>query len=363
MTVVNEFSPIIWKGDHLSLIDQLQLPTKEIWMRCNSWDECATAIENMVVRGAPAIGITAAFGICLSIHHVKNESMTRSTLLDYLDQVHCRLANTRPTAVNLFWALRRMRHLWQSFIEEYEDGQSSEFIHRLFERCEQEAISIQSEDRDMCIQMGQYGAELLPLNAKVLTHCNAGALATGGHGTALGVIRSAHKLGKLQEVFADETRPYLQGARLTTWELDQDGIPVSLICDNMAASLMAAGSIDVVIVGADRVAANGDVANKIGTYGLAVLAKAHNIPFYVAAPTSTIDLDTESGADIEIEHRSADEVRRCGNQEICLAHIPALHPAFDVTPAHLISAIITECGVLRYPYLDGLKEQVNRVNT
>ena len=316
----------------LLLLDQLALPTKEIWRRCGDHDAVASAIRDMVVRGAPAIGIAAAFGVALGAKH-----------REPLSQVIATLRATRPTAVNLFWALSRMERRAQERMQEQVDAET--LARTLWE----EAQAIWDEDVAMCLRMSEHGAPLLP-PGRVLTHCNAGGLATGGYGTALGVIRTAFSQGRIQAVFADETRPFLQGARLTAYELQQVGVPVTILCDNMAGHLMARGEIQSIVVGADRIARNGDVANKIGTYSLAVLAHAHGIPFFVATPRSTLDLQTATGQDIPIEERSTDEVLSIGPVRLGPLGVSARHPAFDVTPARLVTAIITDAGVARAPY-------------
>lgn len=334
-------SPLAWDEatSELRLIDQLQLPSKEVWHRYRDFRAVARAITDMVVRGAPAIGITAAYGVALGALAGAD-----------LEEVLATLAATRPTAVNLFWALSRMR---QAIALARAQGALTSAA--LGAQLLAEAHAIFAEDVQMCLRMGDFGAPLLP-DGNVLTHCNAGALATGGYGTALGVIRSAHRQGRPIAVFADETRPYLQGARLTAYELHKSGIPVTLICDNMAGHLMARGEVQSVIVGADRIARSGDVANKIGTYSLAVLAQAHGIPFFVAAPCSTLDLSLTDGAQIPIEERSADEVKILAGVRIAPAAVPARHPAFDVTPARLVTAIITDTGVARAPYDQSLPQ-------
>ena len=322
------YTTIKWsKGrDAVEIIDQRRLPLEEVVLTLRNAHEVAEAIRTMSIRGAPAIGIAAAMAIAIE-----------STRADFdIDQSIEMLASTRPTAVNLFWALDRMRTAARA-------GKD------LFA----EANAILEEDRAMCRAIGENGAPLLPPNARVLTHCNAGALATGGIGTALAPIYVAHENGMKLKVYADETRPLLQGSRLTAWELSKAGIDVTLIADVVAATLMQQQKIDLVIVGADRIAANGDVANKIGTYGLAILAKHHGIPFYVAAPTSTIDLQTKSGKDIKIEERHADEVRKGFGTLTAPADIDVYSPAFDVTPAELIAAIITDRGVFRPTELEG----------
>ena len=314
-----EVKPFYWKGDHLLLLDQRKLPKEEIWLKLETYQDVAKAIKEMAVRGAPAIGCTAAYGFVLGVKKGENP-----------EKVYETLKNTRPTAFNLFWALDRM-------MKALREGKD----------IEEEAKAIEKEDYEANKRMGEFGNELIPQNAKILTHCNTGALATAGWGTALGVIRSAHYSGKDIFVWVDETRPYLQGARLTAWELLKENIPHKIITDNTAGFLMKKGAVDLVIVGADRITAKGDVANKIGTYTLAVLCKEHNIPFYVAAPTSTIDPNTEKGEDIPIEERSEEEVKTCGGCLIAPTDSPALHLAFDVTPAELITAIITEKGIFQ----------------
>ncbi|MGK2905405.1 MAG: S-methyl-5-thioribose-1-phosphate isomerase [Desulfuromonadales bacterium] len=332
--------PITYSDGLLRLIDQRRLPTEELWLEYTDYQEVAEAIRSMVVRGAPAIGITAAYGAYFGARDIQTESY--SAFVSQFEQVCAVLAATRPTAVNLFWALERMKSLVRA--------NADQPIGNLKIGLEYEAMAINEDDIRINMKMGRHGATLLPEHVRILTHCNAGALATGGYGTALGVIRAAVAAGKQVSVFADETRPFLQGSRLTAWELQQDGIQTTLICDNMAGYLMAEGAIDVVIVGADRIAANGDVANKIGTYTVAVLAKEHNIPFYVAAPISTIDLQIADGSQIPIEQRDIREVTHIGEQQLAPSGIAVLNPAFDVTPARLVSAIITEHGVARDNY-------------
>jgi methylthioribose-1-phosphate isomerase len=327
--------PLIWCGDVLDILDQRALPDEERWLVCRTVDDVANAICCLAVRGAPLIGVAAAYGMALAAGTGSRESGVRD-LLAAADL----LAATRPTAVNLFWALARCRAVIQA--ASGSDGLGDALLA--------EAEAIHAEDRASCRAIAQAGATLLPEGARILTHCNTGALATGGVGTALGVIRAAHAAGRVQQVWVDETRPLLQGARLTAWELAHDGIPHRLICDSMAASLMRAGQVDAVIVGADRIARNGDTANKVGTYGLAVLARAHEIPFYVAAPWSTVDLMLADGAAIPIEERAEDEVLTLARQRIAPEATHAYNPAFDVTPGELITAIITERGVLRKDY-------------
>lgn len=327
-----------WKNDEIRLLDQSRLPGAVEFLTCRTYQDVADAIRQLKVRGAPAIGVTAALGVALGAQAVEAadyEIFARSVFA-----IGDELAATRPTAVNLFWAIERMKRKLESL-----RGQSIRSIkHALIV----EAQQILEEDVALCRAMGRYGAGLIEDGQTVLTHCNAGSLATAGYGTALGVIRAAWEQGKKIQVIADETRPVLQGARLTAWELMQDHIPVTLITDNMAGTLMRQGKIHLCIVGADRIAANGDVANKIGTYSVAVLAKAHNIPFYVAAPYSTIDLKTASGADIPIEQRNPVEVTTIhGSHPVAPDGVAVYNPAFDVTPAELITRIITERGVFK----------------
>jgi methylthioribose-1-phosphate isomerase len=328
-------SPLRWEAEarELLLVDQLQLPHHEVWLRYRDSAGVAEAIRKMIVRGAPAIGIAAAYGVALAA--LGDED---------LDTAIATLRATRPTAKNLFWALDRMHRVIATH-----KGAATTLATALVA----EAQEIHREDVEMCLRIGEYGGSLLPPGA-VLTHCNAGGLATGGYGTAVGVIRSAIASGTALRVFADETRPYLQGARLTAFEFVKLGIPVTLLTESMAGHLMSRGEIQSIVVGADRIARNGDAANKIGTYTLAVLAHAHGIPFYVAAPRSTLDLDLASGADIPIEERSVDEVLLIGGQRIAPIGASARHPAFDVTPARLITAIITDRGVARAPYQTSL---------
>ena len=342
--------PIKYSNGIMSLIDQRLLPGEEVWLEYNDYQAVAEAIRSMVVRGAPAIGVTAAYGAYFGARDIETDNY--NAFVREFKQVCDLLAATRPTAVNLCWALERM----QSLIRANPDQP----VENLKIGLEYEAMAINDEDIRINMSMGRHGAELLPGEARILTHCNAGALATAGYGTALGVIRAAVAAGKQITVLADETRPFLQGSRLTAWELQQDQIPTILICDNMAGSLMAKGAIDAVIVGADRVAANGDVANKIGTYTVAVLAREHNIPFYVAAPTSTIDLQIADGSQIPIEERDSREITHLGEQQLAPEGIAVFNPAFDVTPARLVSAIITEFGVARDNYTEQLAALVAR---
>ena len=328
------------------LLDQRLLPDEERYLRLASGEEVARAIENMAVRGAPAIGVTAAMGVAVELERAPGEALAAA-----LERVTARLGRTRPTAVNLRWALERMRAELAPLLAR---GAAPDAVRAAARAAAQR---IADEDVAACRAIGDAGARLVPQGARLLTHCNAGALATAGYGTALGVVRSAARDGRLQHVVAQETRPFLQGARLTAWELARDGIPVRLITDSMGGALMAQKAIDLVVVGADRIAANGDVANKIGTYTLAVLADAHGIPFYVAAPFSSVDLSLATGSEIPIEERSAAEVTTIAGRRIAPAGVPALHPAFDVTPADFVTAIITERGVIRPPFAEGLAAQ------
>jgi len=330
--------PIIWCGDHAELIDQTTLPTEENWISCSTPEKIAWAIETMKVRGAPAIGVSAAYGMALAA--LNNASLPIKSLKEKLAAASKLIGATRPTAVNLFWALKEMEKVWLN------SDDPATLVQAMLKRAQE----IATEDENMCKAIGRHGAALVPNNARILTHCNAGALATADYGTALGVIRAAFEEGKVKMVWADETRPFLQGARLTAWELHKDNIPVRLICDNMAGHFMQRGQIDMAVVGADRITANGDVANKIGTYSVAVLCKEHNIPFYVAAPYSTIDLNLHDGKDIPIEERKAEELTTMAGKRIAPEGIEVANPAFDVTPAKLITAIITEKGVFRPPF-------------
>ncbi|MGB9887778.1 MAG: S-methyl-5-thioribose-1-phosphate isomerase [Moorellales bacterium] len=337
-------SPLFWAEGKLHLLDQNRLPHEVYYHACSSYKQVAQAIRDMTVRGAPAIGIAAAFGVVLAGSRALAE---RQPLATAIPKAIAELGGTRPTAVNLFWALERMQRCW----EEHQTLAPEASVAAL----EEEAKSILQKEEEANQRLSELGATLVPKGARILTHCNAGALATAGYGTALGVVRAAHEAGKVEMVYADETRPRLQGARLTAWELSVEGIPVTVICDNMAAWLMAKGKIDLVIVGADRIAANGDVANKVGTYALAIVASYHRIPFYVAAPTSTIDLRTSSGREIPIEERPHEEVSHWEGRPIHPAGVGVANPAFDVTPAELVRAIITEKGILRPPYGESLQ--------
>ncbi|UCE88794.1 MAG: S-methyl-5-thioribose-1-phosphate isomerase [Pseudomonadota bacterium] len=327
---------IRWADDHLLLLDQRRLPHTQVDVVCRSASEVAAAIRDMVVRGAPAIGITAAYGVVLAAQ-AQAVRVSVADLPAAIEPDLAQLAQARPTAVNLAWALERMRRCLQ--------GESGDAVAAL---CA-EAAAIHEEDIAANRRMGELGSALMEAPVGVLTHCNTGSLATGGYGTALGVIRSACAAGKVRQVYADETRPWLQGARLTAWELVQDGIPVQLIAEGAAAYLMQRGAVDWVVVGSDRIAANGDVANKIGTYGLAVLARHHGVRFMVVAPTSTVDLSVPDGQGIPIEIRSGEELLRLDGQPLAAAGAGAWNPVFDVTPASLVDAIVTERGVLREP--------------
>ena len=333
-------TPVRWEDGGLVLLDQTKLPTEEVERAYTAWPDVAEAIRTLVVRGAPAIGVAAAFGVVLAAR--ASRATNHAALLADLEEAIKGLAATRPTAVNLFWALDRMRRV----VVAGADVPPARLRDRLLE----EAQAILAEDLAANRAMGVHGAALVPDGARLLTHCNAGALATAGYGTALGVIRAAHEQGKLAMVWVDETRPVMQGSRLTAWELAKEGIPYRLIADVAAGFVMKRGEVDLVVTGADRIAANGDTANKIGTYSVAVLARHHGIPFYVAAPSSTIDPSIPSGDTIVIEERDAAEVRGVAGRQTAPTAAPVFNPAFDVTPAALISAIITERGVFRPPY-------------
>jgi methylthioribose-1-phosphate isomerase len=335
-----------WSEGGVELLDQRRLPTEEIYLVLASVEEVAQAIENLAVRGAPAIGCAAALGVARGA--VTSPARDVEGLRRDLDTAIARLARTRPTAVNLFWALERMR---REIAEAAASGANATDLRAHVVRA---ACALVAEDVEICRALGRAGASLVPQDARILTHCNAGALATAGYGTALGVVRAAAEAGRNVRVLADETRPFLQGARLTAWELHRDGIPVTVVTDNMSGHLMATHEIDLVIVGADRIAANGDTANKIGTYTVAVLAREHGIPFYVAAPLSTLDLATKTGEGIPIEERGRTEVAQVGGQVVVPDGVPVRHPAFDVTPARLITAIVTELGIARPPFSDSL---------
>ncbi len=334
------FRTIEWRDDAVIMIDQTRLPMEEVYQRYTDFNAVAEAIKGMVVRGAPAIGVAAAMGIALGAREIIAD--TPESFFRQLDNVCAVMARTRPTAVNLFWAIERMKQKAYSL-------QASP-LTAIRDALKDEAIRIEAEDLAICKNIGAHGGELIPHGATVLTHCNAGGLATAGYGTALGVIRAALEAGKQIKVFSDETRPWLQGARLTVWELMKDQIPVTLISDNMAGFFMARGEITCCVVGADRIAANGDTANKIGTYGVAVLAKEHGIPFYVAAPVSTLDLSLADGSQIPIEERPTTEVTHLRGLPIAPEGAAVRNPSFDVTPAKYITAIITEHGVARDNY-------------
>jgi methylthioribose-1-phosphate isomerase len=335
-----------WTSAGVRLIDQTRLPTEEAYVTCSTYQEVATAIRDMVIRGAPAIGVAAAMGIALGVKHSTAPDV--ACLRNEFGQICRTMGETRPTAVNLFWAIRRMQ---QKF-----DSVANQGVHHIKITLVEEAQKMLVEDIAANEAMGRHGAALMPASGGVLTHCNAGALATCGYGTALGVIRSAIQSGKKLHVFADETRPFLQGSRLTAWELMKDGIQTTLIADNMAGAMMRQGKIKAVIVGADRIAANGDVANKIGTYTVAVLAKEHAIPFYVAAPWSTVDMNMPSGDGIPIEQRSPREVTHHAGKQVAPDGVLVENPAFDVTPGKYVTAIVTERGIVKPPYAESLKE-------
>jgi methylthioribose-1-phosphate isomerase len=336
------------EGDVVVMIDQRKLPGQEVYVRCKTAAEVARAIKTMVIRGAPAIGVAAAWGIAIGMR--RSTATGTQKFAAELQKICDLMAGTRPTAVNLFWAIDRMKRCFGTAVK---SGQSVDQIKNALDR---EAQLIHDEDVESCRAMGAFGAGVVPADARILTHCNAGALATAGYGTALGVIRGAVEAGKTVAVFADETRPFMQGARLTAWELMRDGIDTTIITDNMSASLMLQGKVNFIVVGADRIAANGDTANKIGTYGVAVLAREHNIPFYVAAPLSTIDLRTPDGTHIPIEERSAREVTHVGTSQVAPKDAKIWNPAFDVTPHRFIAGIITEKGIFRAPYTETLKQ-------
>lgn len=334
---------VYWSDEGVVMIDQTRLPSEETYVTCRNYREVAEAIRTMIIRGAPAIGVAAAMGVAIGVAQADPED------LDGQFECICReLASTRPTAVNLFWGIERMKRLYRSV--------SHLPVDEIRDRLIAEARLVREEDIEINRAIGKHGAPLVPDDCTVLTHCNAGALATAGYGTALGVIRAAVESGKKVDVFADETRPFLQGARLTAWELQRDGIPATVITDNMAGHFLHSGRIGCVIVGADRIAANGDVANKIGTYGVAVLAKENNVPFYVAAPISTLDLSLPDGSHIPIEERKAVEVTHLNGSRIAPEGIEVRNPAFDVTPNRYVTAIITERGVARAPYTESLRK-------
>jgi methylthioribose-1-phosphate isomerase len=334
-----------WTDSGVRFIDQTKLPTEETYVTCKTHQQVADAIRTMVVRGAPAIGVAAAMGIALGVKNSKAESVAE--LKPEFDQICDVMGKTRPTAVNLFWAIRRLQDKFELL--------RVRPLPQIKQALIDEAQRMHAEDIAANRAMGRHGATLMPATGGVLTHCNAGALATCGYGTALGVIRAAVEQGKKIHVYADETRPFLQGSRLTAWELMKDGIPTTVISDNMAGAIMSQGKIGAIVVGADRIAANGDVANKIGTYTVAVLAKEHGIPFYVAAPFSTIDLETPDGSKIPIEQRNPREVTHIGGKQMVPEGVQIENPAFDVTPAKYVTAIVTERGIARSPYAESLR--------
>jgi methylthioribose-1-phosphate isomerase len=341
--ISTDYQPIAWRGNRVTILDQTRLPREEIYLELEDYRDVASAIKQLKIRGAPAIGIAGAYAVALGA--LKIDVTARELFLEELRGVIDTIAATRPTARNLFFALERMR-------KAAADGTDLPEIRKSLV---EEAIRIHAEEADATHHLSLFGAELIKDGWTVLTHCNTGPLATSGSGTALGVIITAHKQGKRVKVLADETRPLLQGARLTTWELQKAGVPVTLITDSMAGSFMRRGMVDGVITGADRIAANGDTANKIGTYTLAVLAKENKIPFYIAAPISTIDLSLETGEAIPIEERAVEEVTRFRDTPVAPEGISAANPAFDVTPHKYITGIITERGIIREPYTEGIK--------
>ncbi|MCB0326645.1 MAG: S-methyl-5-thioribose-1-phosphate isomerase [Bdellovibrionales bacterium] len=342
---MSSFETVYWEDPYVVLIDQTKLPSETLYHRYQDPEGVALAIENMIVRGAPAIGVTAALGLALAAKQSKTQDLSKARL-EFSHWCE-RFARTRPTAVNLFWGIEKMKH-----ISDQDFSDTDTWSEALL----QEALRIREEDISFCKKIGEHGAALIKPESKILTHCNAGALATAGWGTALGVIRSAFHQGKNISVWVDETRPFLQGARLTAWELMQEQIPATLITDNMAGYFIQQGEVDAIVIGADRIAMNGDVANKIGSYTLSVLAKEHGIPFYVAAPTSTIDIACKSGAQIPIEERSPEEVTQIGGTSIAPQGMSARHPGFDVSPAQNITAIITERGVAKANYMESLAQ-------
>ena len=343
-----------WTNAGVVFIDQTKLPTEEVYVTCTTHQQVADVIRNMVVRGAPAIGVAAAMGIALGVKNSKAEN--GADLKKDFDQICETIRQTRPTAVNLFWAIRRMTEKFETL------RACARPIAHIKQALIEEAQRMHAEDIAANRAMGRHGATLMPSSGGVLTHCNAGALATAGYGTALGVIRAAVEAGKKIHVYADETRPFLQGSRLTAWELMKDGIPTTVISDNMAGVMMQQGKIGAIVVGADRIAANGDVANKIGTYTLAILAKEHGIPFYVAAPISTVDLATPDGGKIPIEQRNAREVTHIAGKQMVPDGVQVENPAFDVTPAKYVAAIITERGIAREPYTESLRKLAEASN-
>jgi methylthioribose-1-phosphate isomerase len=340
-----------WTSRGVVFIDQTKLPTEEVYVTCTTHQQVADAIRNMIVRGAPAIGVAAAMGIALGVKNSQADNV--SDLKQEFDQICEAIRQTRPTAVNLFWAIRRMQEKFETL--------RIRPVAQIQQALIEEAQRMHAEDIAANQAMGRHGAALMPSSGGVLTHCNAGALATAGYGTALGVIRAAVEAGKKIHVYADETRPFLQGSRLTAWELMKDGIPTTVISDNMAGVMMQQGKIGAIVVGADRIAANGDVANKVGTYTVAVMAKEHGIPFYVAAPISTVDLATPEGSKIPIEQRNAREVTHIAGKQMTPDGVGIENPAFDVTPAKYVTAIVTERGIARAPYEESLRELAGQV--
>ncbi|GAA3766543.1 S-methyl-5-thioribose-1-phosphate isomerase [Terriglobus aquaticus] len=346
-----------WTDEGVRFLDQTKLPLETTYVLATTYDEVATVIRDMIVRGAPAIGVSAAMGMALGID--RSTATTVEALTPEVEQMAAVLAGTRPTAVNLFWGIARLKDLYYKLATETVGRPEADRLRTIKAGVIAEAKQVYTEDIDTCKTMGRVGQDLLPREGTVLTHCNAGALCAAGYGTALGVIRAAVEAGADIHVLADETRPYLQGARLTAWELLQDNIPTTVLCDNMSGALMRQGRIQAVIVGADRIAANGDVANKIGTYTVAVLAKEHGIPFFVAAPWSTIDVNTATGDGIPIEQRSAREVTHSNGKQMTPDGVGIENPAFDVTPSKYVTAIITERGVLRAPYNESIAAMTN----
>jgi methylthioribose-1-phosphate isomerase len=349
MAISSQVYPVIWYQDHVRLIDQTRLPNEYSVVEISRCDDMVLAIKTMIVRGAPAIGVAAAYGVYLGAREIKTSDRTQ--FLSQLEAFAKKLGATRPTAVNLFWAIERMMKTAR---------QTVGTVDLLKQTLLETAQAINADDIETCQAIGDHGLQALPSNPaklRILTHCNAGALATAGYGTALGVVRSAWRDDRLERVYADETRPRLQGAKLTAWECVQEGIPVTVITDNMAAHCMKLGMVDVVVVGADRIAANGDAANKIGTYSVALIAKAHNIPFYVAAPLSTVDFSLSNGDLIPIEERDPEEVYQIGETRLCPPGVEFYNPAFDVTPAELITGIMTELGVVKPEELIHFREK------
>jgi len=340
---------IVWEDNRIKIIDQRKLPLEEEYIICEDYKCVAKIIKEMAIRGAPAIGVAAAYGFALA--GLSSEAKNSKALLEDLKTAYNLLFKARPTAVNIFWALNRMMNIVKNNLNLNVDNLKNKLL--------KEAIEIEREDIEANKKIGEHGSALFDKKVSVLTHCNTGALATAGYGTALGVIRSLNKKGKIKDIFVDETRPFLQGARLTTYELRKEKIPHILITDNMAGYFMNRGAVDAVLVGADRIAANGDTANKIGTYSLAVLAKENNVPFYVVAPTSTIDMSISSGRDIPIEERNKEEVLFIGGKQIVPLDIKVKNPAFDITPEQYITAIITELGVIYPPYDVNLEKKYN----